>query len=242
MTNQLHKLSERIYYLPFMEEIDRPNLGYICGNNYSLMVDAGNSRKHTEYFLAQLAELNLPYPDFIAITHWHWDHTFGLHALKAKSITGKLTHEQLTKVAAWRWDDASMGARLITGEEIEFCDKHIRIEYPNPEDIIVKTADLVFEQSLRIDLGGVTCELLPIINPHSEDSVAIYIPEERIIFLGDASGGDYYHNQGRYDKKRLIRFMEFIKEKDFDLCVEGHDHAISKEQLLIYMQEELDKL
>lgn len=242
MTNQLHKLTDRIYYLPFMEETDRPNLGYIRGDRYSLMVDAGNSAEHTKLFLSQLNIHNLPYPDYVAITHWHWDHTFGMHEVNAKTIAGKLTNEQLTKVACWKWDEASMADRLASGEEIEFCDKHIRLEYPNPKDIIVKTADIVFDQKLHIDLGGITCELLPIINPHSEDLVAIYIPEEKIIFLGDASGGDHYHNQGRYDKGRLLSFIDFIDAMDFDTCVEGHDNAISKEQLLLYMQEELDKL
>ncbi len=242
MTNLLHKLSDRIYYLPFTEETDRPNLGYIRGDRYSLMVDAGNSDKHAKLFLSQLEELNLSYPDYIAITHWHWDHTFGLHAIKAKSIIGRQTNEQLSKVALWGWDTSSMRERLITGEEIEFCDKHIRIEYPNTEDIIVKTADIIFDHKLILDLGGITCELFPIVNPHSEDSVVVYIPEERIIFLGDASGGDHYHNHGLYDKDKLLCFIEFIKNTEFDTCVEGHDNAISKEQLLLYMQEELDKL
>jgi glyoxylase-like metal-dependent hydrolase (beta-lactamase superfamily II) len=225
-----------------MEETDRPNLGYIRGDRYSLMVDAGNSGKHANLFLSQLEELNLPYPDYIAITHWHWDHTFGIHAINAKTIAGSLTNGQLSKVKTWSWDDQSMSERLTTGEDIELCDKCIRIEYSNPEDIIIRTADIVFDGKLRLDLGGVTCELLQIANPHSEDSVAIYIPEERIIFLGDASGGDHYHNQGRYDKNKLLSFINFIKETDFDICVEGHDSAISKQQLLEYMKEELDKL
>ncbi len=242
MTNLLHKLSDRIYYLPFMEDTDRPNLGYIRGDHYSLMVDAGNSDKHARLFLSQLEELKLPYPDYIAITHWHWDHTFGIHAINARSIASKLTDRQLAKVKTWSWDDNAMSERLTTGEDIEFCDKYIRIEYSNPKDIIIKTPDIVFDGKLQLDLGGITCELLPITNPHSEDSVAVYIPEERIIFLGDASGGDFYHNQGRYDKDKLLSFIEFIKETDFDTCVEGHDSAISKQQLLEYMQEELDKL
>jgi glyoxylase-like metal-dependent hydrolase (beta-lactamase superfamily II) len=225
-----------------MEETDRPNLGYIRGDRYSLMVDAGNSDKHAALFLSELEALNLPYPDYIAITHWHWDHTFGIHAVNAKAIAGMRTNEQLAKVKIWSWDNKSMSERLSTGEEIEFCDKYIRIEYPNPENIIIKTADIVFDGKLQIDLGGITCELLHIPNPHSEDSVAVYIPEERIIFLGDASGGDHYHNQGRYNKNKLLSFIDFIKETDFDTCVEGHDSAISKQQLLEYMREELEKL
>lgn len=242
MSIQLHKLSERIYYLPFTEETDRPNLGYIRGDRYSLIVDAGNSSKHANLLLSQLKEWMLPPPDYIAITHWHWDHTFGIHAVNAKVIASKLTNDQLIKVQGWSWDNEAMSKRLTTGEDIELCDRCIRLEYSNPEDIIVRTADIVFDHRLRLDLGGITCELIPITNPHSEDSVAVYIPEERMIFLGDASGGDHYHNHGQYDREKLISFINFINETDFDTCIEGHDNAISKQQLLIYMQEELDKL
>jgi glyoxylase-like metal-dependent hydrolase (beta-lactamase superfamily II) len=225
-----------------MEETDRPNLGYIRGDKYSLMVDAGNSAKHADLFLTCLKELGLPSPDYVAITHWHWDHTFGMHAVDACSIAGKLTNKQLEDVSRWDWDDKSMSERLATGEDIEFCDSHIRVEYPERASIIVKTADIVFDEHLHIDLGGITCELLHIGGPHSEDSVVVYLPEEKIIFLGDSSCGDHYHNEGRYDKDKLLVFIDFIKETDFSTCVEGHDSAISKELLLQYMSEELDKL
>lgn len=242
MPNPLLKLSERIYYLPFSQETDRPNLGYIRGDRYTLMIDAGNSASHAQLFLSQLQELGLPLPDYVAITHWHWDHTFGMHAVAAKSIACRLTNEQLQNVATWQWDDHSMAERLTTGEDIEFCDTHIRKEYPDRGDIKVQTADIVFDRELLVDLGGVTCKLTRIGGPHSQDSVAILIPEEHILFLGDASGGDYYHNQGRYDKDKLIHFIDFIQSTDFDTCVEGHDTAITKEQLLTYMEEELGNL
>jgi hypothetical protein len=47
---ELKKLSDRIYYLPNEEETDRPVLGYINGDKYSLAVDVGNSSKHVEKF------------------------------------------------------------------------------------------------------------------------------------------------------------------------------------------------
>lgn len=236
-----HRLTDRIFYLPFSEETDRPNLGYIQGDRFSLMVDAGNSAKHAGLFLSCLAEQGLPAPEYNAITHWHWDHTFGMHALSAKSIAGRLTNRQLGTMAQWKWDDLSMSRRLASGEEIEFCDTHIRIEYPNRDEITVKTADLVFDRSLSLDLGGITCELFHIGGPHSEDSVAVYIPEEKIIFLGDSACGDFYHNQGHYDYRQLSDYIKLLHKIDFTICVEGHDMDMSKELFMKSMEEELDK-
>lgn len=39
-------MSERVWYYPYESERDRPNLGYIKGDNWSLAVDAGHSATH----------------------------------------------------------------------------------------------------------------------------------------------------------------------------------------------------
>ena len=37
------------------------------------MIDAGNSEEHAQLFLEMLKEQNVSNPDFVALTHWHWD-------------------------------------------------------------------------------------------------------------------------------------------------------------------------
>jgi len=75
----LTKVTEKIYYLVNEKETDRPVLGYIKGDKYSLMVDAGNSKNHVEKFNSSVEKLNLRLPDYVAITHWHWDHSYGMN-------------------------------------------------------------------------------------------------------------------------------------------------------------------
>ena len=57
------------------------------------MIDAGNSEEHAQLFLEMLKEQNVSHPDFVALTHWHWDHILDclyykmhcpLHILKRK--------------------------------------------------------------------------------------------------------------------------------------------------------------
>ncbi len=239
MQTKLKQLTERIYYLPCSSETDRPNLGYIRGDRYSLMIDAGNSAKHAALFLDSVNELGLPIPTYVAITHWHWDHTFGMHAVPGIILASKLTNDQLARVMTWKWTEEAMQARLLSGEDIEFCDTHIRLEYPERNDILVKAADIVFEKQLTLYLGGITAQLFALGGPHSDDSVVIYIPEEKVLFLGDSDGGDFYYNEGRYDKVKLTCFIQFLRDLDFVICIDGHDVPASKEELLGYMEEEL---
>ena len=57
MMKMLKRLSDRIWYYPMEEERDRPNLGYIRGDNWSLAVDAGHSEAHTREFYEALEEV-----------------------------------------------------------------------------------------------------------------------------------------------------------------------------------------
>lgn len=239
---ELQKLSNRIYYLPHEEETDRPVLGYINGDKYSVAIDAGNSSKHVEKFYNELRNANLRLPDYTVITHWHWDHTFGMHAVAGKTISGHLTNEKLKEVSTWQWTDSDMKERLETGKDIEMCDKCIKFEYLNRENIKVITSNIEFSGSLKINLGGIYCDIMEIEAPHSEDSVLIYVPEEETIFVGDADCEDHYNNHGKYDKNKLEKYIELIRTFDFTNYVLGHDKPESREEVINYLRSELKKI
>ena len=95
---QLKKVTDRVWVSSFEEERDRPALGYIYGEKYRLAVDAGHSRQHVEEFYALLEEKGLPLPDFTVLTHWHWDHTFGLCAINGISFAEERTEKELQHV------------------------------------------------------------------------------------------------------------------------------------------------
>lgn len=74
----LNKLTDRIYYLPHDPEVDRPMLAYVKGDKRSLAIDAGYSASHVNDFYEALKANDFVEPDVTVITHWHYDHTFGL--------------------------------------------------------------------------------------------------------------------------------------------------------------------
>ena len=78
----MRKLTECIWYTEPVAATDRPLLAVIRGTDRTLMIDGGNSPKHAESFLDEMRRAGLGQPDFIAITHSHCDHVFGLPSLK----------------------------------------------------------------------------------------------------------------------------------------------------------------
>lgn len=235
---QLTRFSDRIYYLPFEERTDRPNLYYICGDRYSVAIDAGNSAAHVAAFYEALHQEGLAAPRYTLITHWHWDHTFGLHALPAttQSISTKLTGDKLRQVQKWTWNRAAMKKRELTGEDIAFCNEHILIEYPDLSQIQVTCANQEIDKPLTLNPGGITVTLIPQDSTHSRDALFIHIPEEEALFLGDADCEDFYDLPCEYDPERLKAMIAFLESIPYKHHFLGHAHPSTKEAALAMLR------
>lgn len=229
---ELKKINESIYYLENVRETDRPILGYVVGENFSIMIDCGNSKSHFDAFIKGIYDHNLPRPKYALITHWHWDHTFGMHAFEGETIVSSATNEVLKRLKAWKWDEESVVKRLETKEEIEFAYNCMKKEYDTFDKISVSTGSIIFEDSLTLDLGGITCQILKVGGPHEADSCVVYVKEAEVLFAGDAHSGDYYLGEGKIDPIKMKEYVEFLKKLSFTTYIPGHDAPMSKEQII----------
>ena len=242
------RISDNIYIRPYMHYTDRPNIGLICGSHRALLYDAGNSSDHAALLQRELKDGQLPFPDYIALSHWHWDHSFGAHGWDVPVIAGKATNDQLRSMTGWKWDDDSMDGRAQRGEDIVFCNEMIRREYPDRSKIRIVPADIVFEDRLTLDLGDLECELIHARGPHSRDSVICHIPSEKFLFLGDSNGKDLYglpwhfdieHEEDflpttmalPYDKNLVNAYLRLLDTLDFSHCIGGHGDLMTRDEL-----------
>lgn len=237
-----HQITANIYVSDNEELNDRPRLGYIKGSKYSIMIDAGNSPAHAQLFLDELKKMDLKAPDFVILTHWHWDHVYGLCHLDIPSICSTKTQAKLIEMRNWQWDPISMQTRLISGEDIEFCDTCIKVEYKDPKEIQVKTADIIFDKFLNIDCGDLNCLILRVDNDHAEDSSIVFIPEEKVIFLGDITSPNFHNGPEHYTLEGITKLMDALDELNFDKAIHGHTDVMSKQEWMMFLQEEQAKL
>lgn len=233
----LTQITPHIYISDFDSNNDRPRLGYIKGDTFNIMIDAGNSPAHFKSFINDCHLLNLKEPDYILLTHWHWDHVFGLSGSSIPAICSNLTQNKLIEMSHWKWDDASMKHRLVTGEDIEFCDLNIRIEYANPLDIRIRKGDILFDNQLTMDLGNITCVIKRINNDHANDSVVIFVPEEKVLFLGDIISPDYHHGEPHYTKQNFDNLSRELFTFDFEYAIHGHTEVFTRESLKQFFHE-----
>ena len=234
---ELIKLTDRVYYLPGEAKTDRPFLYYIKGKDYSVAIDAGNSKDHVEKFYQAIQNENMNLPKYTNITHWHWDHTFGIPYVHGETIVSERTNQKLKEVSTWKWTLEEMRKRECTGEDISFCNDCIIEEYADLSEIKVIPADITISNETKLDLGDLTLILTPRDSTHSRDALFILCPEERMFFIGDADCEDHYENGGKYDKDKLESMIDFIQSIDFDCYLLGHDVPSNKEETLKYLHE-----
>ena len=219
---KLNRLSERIWFLPFEKERDRPNLGYIRGDHWSLAVDAGHSRAHTEAFYRALEEAGLPLPSLTVLTHWHWDHTFGMHAVHGLCLAGERT-DALLRDFRKRLAESGPGFFLD-------MDETIRREYAGGQPVTVVPADMVFTGEVRLDAGNCPIRLFPTESPHTDDSTLVEVPGESVLFLGDAASGVF--PSWEKDPVLAARLASSVRSTGMQICLEGHWTPQSSDELI----------
>ncbi|MEG6521546.1 MBL fold metallo-hydrolase [Desulfotomaculum sp. 1211_IL3151] len=224
----LKKINDRVFYYPHQPETDRPMLAYLKGDKIALAVDAGNSADHVDEFYKSLEVEGLRKPDITVITHWHWDHTFGMHHIHGLSLAHHKTNEFLESEKAKLSDNAYM-------QFLKKDDKCLNREYANNKEIVIALSDIQFEKELTLNLGGITAKVFHAESPHSEDTVLIYVPEEKILFLGDSTSEDYFNN-GYMDKDKLKALNRLIECTDCQYCILGHTDPLTKSDLLDYLK------
>ncbi|MBT2690359.1 MBL fold metallo-hydrolase [Bacillus sp. ISL-47] len=230
----LEKISDRFWYQTPVSETDRPILGAVVGENRTLMIDAGNSEEHAAYFLSELARHDIPAPSMVVLTHWHWDHIFGLPALDMVSVSSSQTKAEMKKLIPFEWTDEALDDRVLMGVEIEFCASAIKKEFGIERNIRIKLPEVTFEKQLKINLGGITCQVQHVGGDHSADSVVIYIKEEKILFLGDAIYANLYSSKWNYTSKRMLQLLDSLDRFDADTYILSHWKALSRNE---YLQE-----
>ena len=206
------------------------------------MIDCGNSPAHLALFYQALDAEGLPRPSTALITHWHWDHTFAMCAFSGRTVACQDTDRQLREMQLWAWTEDAMAERLLTGKDIEFCDTHIRLEYPDRSLITVVPADTTFRDGASCDLGGIHSEASRIGGPHSEDSVVVLIPERKVLFAGDGHTGDFYGLGGGYDRNKLAAYIKVLQSTDFEIYVHGHVPPVTRADILTELAAELAAL
>ena len=150
-----------------------------------------------------------------------------MHAINGVSIAYKKTNEFL-KVQQEQAKD------LNYIEKLKKDDVHFEKEYCGQDKLSIVLSDITFADKMTLDLGGITAQIFHAVSPHSDDTTCIYVPEEKVLFLGDSTSEDFFNN-GYMDKDKLCSLIQTIQSIDCRYCILSHCEPLSKEELLAYL-------
>lgn len=138
------------------------------------MLDAGSSRAHTRSFLDELPAR----PRAVVLTHSHWDHVFGAVEIDGTVIAHRLTVPKLDELRARDWSDEGLAGYRYADDVSE--------ELPSPRVVEIAPVDIVFDDRIDLDLGGVTVQVRHVGGAHADDSCVMFVEPDGLLFLGDA--------------------------------------------------------
>lgn len=234
----LHKLTDHVYWYSPDSRTDRPALGAVVGARAVLMVDVGASPAHTGGFLDALSRAGVARPRYAVLTHWHWDHSFGGEALGIPIMAHRETARHLKIQAGYEWSDSALDQRVADGLEIEFCQQHIKLEIPDLSQLKIVLPDIIFDDHLTLDLGDLTAEVVHAGGDHAADSVVVYVPEDRVLFLSDCLYPNLYSPVRHYTHAKLVALLDKVEAFAADYYVLGHhENVLSKAEMQDYLQE-----
>ncbi len=211
------------------ERTDRPVLGAIRGTAGTLVVDGGASPAHLGAFAAELAAHGRPPVVAIALTHWHWDHSFGSAALDVPVIASEATAAGVAVQAGYAWDEASLRRRAEEGLELAFSVPHLLAEYTESERAALQIVvpQVTFADRHVVDLGDTAVELVLVGGDHADDSVVVWEPSDRVLFLGDALYQCLWGDPEYLTLAGVRGLLDRLARFDPAHALEGHDEEVA---------------
>ena len=165
---------------------------------------------------------------YIINTEHHIDHIFGNYYFKGAGIviSNEDVYDNFMKVtpALNPYDYAKEAIPTDDPEgEAIFPDEETYFQDPNKPTI-------TFEGDMTLRVGGHTFELISTPG-HTGGQIAVYIPEERVVFPGDTifHGCQTWHMES--DLYAWIDSLDFLKTLDVDHIVPGHGPVCTKKEI-----------
>lgn len=163
----LKRVSDHVYTL-----VGFPNVGIIVGSRGTLVIDTGLGERNGATVVRVVQKLAKGPDLYLTNTHYHSEHTTGEQAFPANTILIRLAvqQEEMNKrVAAHMEQFRNMSAQ----------NKDLL------QDVRFRPADILFDNELRVDLGGVTARLFYLGPAHTKGDMLIFVEEDNVLLPGD---------------------------------------------------------
>lgn len=193
------------------------NAGLVVGDESALLVDTCTTARRTRELLAASAAASSGKPLRYAVnTHHHGDHTFGNSLLPADTCL--IGHHRMRE-------------GLLADPTLDIFPPYWS---PKPDlgDLHRRAPDLTIESGATVHLGGRRVELVhPGYVAHTGGDLAIWVPDVRVLFVGDLLFPGHTPMILAGAPSGAIRALDWIVSFEAETVVPGHGEVIERAAL-----------
>ncbi len=185
------------------------NAAFVVTRDGVVVIDAlGSPALATRLLTAIKAITPLPVTHVI-VTHYHADHIYGLQTFK--SVGAKVIAHQAAKLYL-NSDTARLRLEVSRQELAPWIDAQTRLV----------EADQWIDQEISLSVGGVEFQLKPVGPSHTPEDLAVYLPQEKVLFAGDLVFRSRIPYVGQADSRQWILALDKLLAYDTSVIVPGH--------------------
>ena len=205
------------------------NRGFVTTSDGIVMIDTPMQPKDAVKFrdkIAQKGELR-----YLINTHHHLDHTSGNYFFDAPIVSHigvrEMFYSPLEKFLPFtKPEGVTSIADIIRRRTRELDPKSL----PLVRQYKVKAPTITFTEQLTLHVGKHTFELYHLPG-HTESHIGVYIPEEKVFFVGDNLTSGVQPSLAQASPLDWIKSIKRIEDTDVDYIVPGHGKVSGKKEL-----------
>ncbi|MEM8486711.1 MAG: MBL fold metallo-hydrolase [Bacteroidota bacterium] len=165
-------VSDHVYMIPDENKPIIPNVGFVVGNRATLVIDTGLGEENGRIVLSEAIRLAPENKLYIASSHAHPEHDLGAMAFPKDATVIRSANQIL--------DIKEMDMRLVR----MFAGFSLR-SAELLEGAYFRPADVIYTDSMRLDLGGVHVRIIEAGPNHTLGDTAFLVEEDELLFTGD---------------------------------------------------------
>jgi glyoxylase-like metal-dependent hydrolase (beta-lactamase superfamily II) len=221
------KITDKISITNPSEDLDRPIIGIINGSESTILFDACSCSAHANELKHEMLKLALTQPANIAISHSHPDHWFGLSEFQANAFCSYKCKTEIDKLYCYDWSKSGYHKLVEQGMGSRNFEKILDIEYGETRSgIHLKKPNVWISGKLTINLGDIDVILQEIETSHCIGSTVLFVPENKLLFLGDIL---YIRTKQITEVKRILNDIDSFSAEHF---IDSHiDKVLSRNEL-----------
>ena len=253
---KIERLSERVL-LVGMGAVYYDAITAIATEKGIVVIDAGLVPTDTKKY-REIIENEFARNDFIYLinTHGHFDHTNGNQVFSDAKI---VAHDHCVSEMIQFWNDSTtidnsfykaigriqnqLNTLAPDSEMWKFYKvmmyKYKTIQSDLENDFQFTLPMITFNDKLSLELGDMRMHLIYFGEAHTKSDIMIYVPEEKMLFIGDLfeKGGEPDFEMGNNEHNlRWLEVMDWLfqSEMKIDRVVYGHGLIFLKEDLIAF--------